>query len=67
MKNYYVREIEPADNGAYQYGVFEYECVPEKPHIQMSRATLIKTFDYEWRAIRFMNERRRSNEDIEKT
>lgn len=62
MKSYYVREIEPAENGAYQYGVFEYECAPDKPHIQLSRPTLIATFSHEWRAIRFMNERRTNNE-----
>ena len=59
MKSYYVGEIKPADNGAYQYGVFEYECVPNKPHIALSKPTQIATFDYEWRAIRFMNERRK--------
>ena len=61
MKAYYVEEIEPADNGAYQYGVFEYECVPDKTHIPLSKPTLIETFDYEWRAIRFIKERRSNN------
>lgn len=57
MTLYFCREIEPADNGAYQYGVFEYEAVEDKPHIQLNRPTLIATFSHEWRAIRFINEK----------
>jgi hypothetical protein len=57
MKRYYVRELEPAENGGYQYGVFEYEGVEDKPLIQLSRPKLIKTFSHEWRAVRFMKEK----------
>ena len=61
-KAYYVKEIDPLDNGAYQYGVFEYECPKDKPSVQLSRPVMIATFSHEWRAIRFMNERRSETE-----
>ena len=48
-----------SENGAYQYGVFEYESVEDKPHIQLTRPKLIATFSHEWRAIRFMDEKRK--------
>jgi hypothetical protein len=63
MKRYYVSEIEPLENGGYQYGVFEYEGVEDKPLIRLSRPKLIETFSHEWRAIRYMEERQRSEND----
>ena len=57
MKMYFVREIDPLENGTRQYGVFEYEGVEGKPHIQLNRPKMIEVFAYEWRAIRFMNEK----------
>lgn len=62
MKRYYVQEIEPAENGAYQYGVFEYEGVEDNSLIILSRPKLIKTFTHEWRAIRFMEQKRNGGE-----
>lgn len=57
MKRYLVKEIEPLENGTYQYGVFEYEGVEDKPLTILSRPKLIETFTHEWRAIRFMQEK----------
>ena len=56
MKRYFVRELEPLENGAYQYGVFECEGVEDKPLIQLSRPKLIATFNHEWRAIKYMEQ-----------
>lgn len=58
MKRYFVKEIEPLENGAHQYGVFEYEGVKDKPLIMLSRPKLIETFTHEWRAIRFMQQKK---------
>ena len=57
MIQYFIREVESAENGAYQYGVFEYEALEDKPHIQLTRPKLIATFSHEWRAERFMKEK----------
>lgn len=59
MKRYYVREIDPAENGAYQYGVFEYEGVEDNPLIMLSRPKLIASFTHEWRAIRFKDQKKK--------
>lgn len=59
MKRYFVKEIEAAENGAYQYGVFEYEGVADKPQIMLSRPKHIETFTHEWRAIRFIEQMRK--------
>ena len=57
MKRYFIREVEPTENGAYQYGVFEYESPDDKPHVRLNRPNLIATFSHEWRAERFMKEK----------
>lgn len=62
MKRYFVKEVEPAENGAYQYGVFEYEGVEDKPLVKLSRPKLIETFSHEWRAIRFMEQKKKGGE-----
>jgi hypothetical protein len=62
MKRYYVREIEALENGGYQYGVFEYEGVEDKPLVQLSRPKLIATFKHEWRAIRYMEQKKKGGE-----
>lgn len=67
MKRYFVREIEPLENGAYQYGVFEFEGVEDKPLIQLSRPILIETFTYEWRAIIFMEQKRKEQQETSKS
>lgn len=59
MKRYLVKEIEPLENGTYQYGVFEYEGVEDKPLIKLSRPKLIETFTHEWRAIRFIEQKQK--------
>lgn len=61
IKRYFVREVEPLENGACQYGVFEYEGVEHKPLIQLSRPKLIATFNHEWRAIRYMEQMRKGD------
>lgn len=65
MKRYFIREVEPAENGAYQYGVFEYESPENKPLIQLTRPNLIATFSHEWRAIRFMKDKYKESEGEE--
>lgn len=52
-----MKEIESLENGGYQYGVFEYEGVEDKPLTILSRPKLIETFTHEWRAIRFMQQK----------
>ena len=63
MKQYFIREVEPAENGAHQYGVFRYEAPKNYPHIQLTRPKHIATFSHEWRAIRFMKDKYKENED----
>ena len=57
MLRYSIRETDPSENGAYQYGVFEYDTPKDKPHIQLTRPKLIATFSYEWRAEKFIKEK----------
>ena len=64
MKRYFVQEVESSDDGGYQYGVFEYEGVEDKPLIKLSRPKLIETFSHEWRAIRFMEQKKKGGEQI---
>ena len=59
MKRYLVKEIEPLEDGSHQYGVFEFEGVEDKPLIRLNRPKLIATFSHEWRAIRFMEQKRK--------
>ena len=63
IKRYYVREIEPLKNGAYQYGVFEYEGVEDKPLVKLNRPKLIETFTHEWRAIRFKEQKEKEQRE----
>ena len=56
-KRWFVREIEPDASGAYQYGVFEYDSPEDKPLVQLSRPKLIETFNKEWRAIRYIEQK----------
>ena len=58
MKRYFVKDVD-TESGSPRYGVFEYEGVKDKPLIQLSRPILIETFTHEWRAIRFMEQKRR--------
>ena len=64
MKAYFVKEIDPAENGAYQYGVFEYEAAEDKPSMMLSRPKQIGTFTHEWRAIRFMEQKRKEQREV---
>ena len=55
FKRYYVREI--GDKEGYLYGVFEYESIKDKPLVRLSRPTLLATFKHENRAIKFMKQK----------
>lgn len=62
-KTWFVAEVDPAENGAYQYGVFECIVLNNKPHIRLTRPKLIATFSHEWRAERFIKEKCKEQND----